>query len=126
MRSAHCSARPSDSAWDYVGSLGLNQRLNKRIDGHIFALSPYFVFCNFVRSDKAHKVAPAMAGGVSNRLWSIDDIVALIDARAPTRHSSEARCAPVRRRKARPPAWMPSLLLVLAERSIGPAKQPDQ
>lgn len=50
---------------------------------HIYALSLYFVFYNFVRTHKAHKLSPAMAAGVADKLWSMDDIVALIDARAP-------------------------------------------
>src|SRR3954468_17549197 len=33
---------------------------------------------NFVRIHKTLRVAPAMAAGISNRLWSMHDIVALI------------------------------------------------
>jgi len=61
----------------------LTNAFSKKIDMHIHALSLYFVFYNFVRTHKAHKLSPAMAAGVSDRLWSMDDIVALIDARAP-------------------------------------------
>jgi hypothetical protein len=41
----------------------------EKIDNHI-----HFVFCNFVR--------PGMAAGVIDKLWSIEDIDALIEARA--------------------------------------------
>lgn len=61
----------------------LTNAFSKKIDSHIHALSLYFVWYNFVRTHKAHKLSPAMAAGVSDRLWSMDDIVALIDARAP-------------------------------------------
>ena len=60
----------------------LTNAFSKKIDMHIHALSLYFVFYNFVRTHKAHKLSPAMAAGVSERLWSMDNIVALIDARA--------------------------------------------
>jgi hypothetical protein len=54
----------------------------KKIDNHIHALSLYFVFYNFVRTHKAHKLSPAMAAGVTDKLWSMEDIDALIEARA--------------------------------------------
>jgi hypothetical protein len=41
----------------------------------------YFVFYNFVRTHKAHKLSPAMAAGVVDKLWSIEDIDAPIEVR---------------------------------------------
>lgn len=41
----------------------------------------YFVRYNFVRIHKSLKMTPAMASGVSSRLWKVADIVALVDAR---------------------------------------------
>jgi len=52
-------------------------------DRHAHALSLYFVLYNFVRMHKALRMSPAMAAGVADHLWSMEDIVALIDARAP-------------------------------------------
>jgi hypothetical protein len=42
----------------------------------------YTVWYSFVRINKAVKMAPAMAAGVSSRLWEMSEIVALIDAAA--------------------------------------------
>lgn len=61
----------------------LTNAFSKKIDMHIHALSLYFVFYNFVRMHKTLRMSPAMAAGVSDRLWSMEDIVALIDACAP-------------------------------------------
>lgn len=37
------------------------------------------MYYNFVRIHKTLRVTPAMAAGVTDRLWEIDDIVALLD-----------------------------------------------
>lgn len=61
----------------------LTNAFSKKVDNHVHALSLYFVWYNFARQHKAHKLSPAMAAGIADRLWSMEDIVALIDARAP-------------------------------------------
>ena len=61
----------------------LGNAFSKKIDNHIHALSLYFVWYNFCRQHKAHKLSPAMAAGVANKLWSMEDIAALVEARAP-------------------------------------------
>ncbi len=43
----------------------------------------YTVWYNFVKIHKTLKMTPAMAAGVSHRLWSMEDVVALIDAPKP-------------------------------------------
>ncbi len=61
----------------------LTNAFSKRIDNHCHALALYFVWYNFVRIHKSLRVTPAMAAGVTNRLWEMKDIVALIDASEP-------------------------------------------
>ena len=47
-------------------------------------VAPYTVWYNFVKQHKSLKgLTPAMAAGVTARLWSMEDVVALIDAAAP-------------------------------------------
>ena len=58
----------------------LTNAFSKKVENHCHALALYFVFYNFVRQHKSlNKLSPAMAAGVSDRLWSMEDIVALID-----------------------------------------------
>lgn len=60
----------------------LTNAFSKKAENHLHAQALYFMFYNFVRMHKTLRMAPAMAAGVSDRLWSMEDIVALIDARA--------------------------------------------
>ncbi len=61
----------------------LTNAFSKKLDNHIHALALYFAFYNFCRIHKTLKVTPAMAAGITDRLWSLEDIVARIDADAP-------------------------------------------
>jgi IS1 family transposase/lambda repressor-like predicted transcriptional regulator len=61
----------------------LTNAFSKRIDNHCHALALYFVWYNFVRVHKTLRVTPAMEAGISDRLWDMSDIVAMIDENAP-------------------------------------------
>lgn len=61
----------------------LTNAFSKKLDNHIHALALYFCFYNFCRIHKSLKVTPAMAAGITDRLWSLEDIVAKIDDMAP-------------------------------------------
>lgn len=56
---------------------------SKKYANHVYALALYFMFYNFVRIHKSLRVTPAMAAGISDRVWSLEDIVAEIEARSP-------------------------------------------
>jgi IS1 family transposase len=58
----------------------LTNAFSKKAENHLYAQALYFMFYNFVRMHKTLRMAPAMAAGISDQLWSMDDIVALIDA----------------------------------------------
>lgn len=60
----------------------LTNAFSKKLDNHIHALALYFMFYNFTRIHKSLKVTPAMAAKITDRLWSMEDIVNAIDALA--------------------------------------------
>jgi IS1 family transposase len=53
---------------------------SKKFENHCHMVSLYTVWYNYVRRNSAVRMAPAMAAGISDRLWDMADIVALIDA----------------------------------------------
>jgi IS1 family transposase len=61
----------------------LTNAFSKKLDNHIHALALYFVFYNFTRIHKTLRMSPAMAAGVTDRLWSLDDVIVKIDELAP-------------------------------------------
>ena len=60
----------------------LTNGFSKKVESHAHMVALYTVWYNFVRIHKTLRVAPAMAAGISDRLWSMNDVVALIDAQA--------------------------------------------
>jgi IS1 family transposase len=58
----------------------LTNAFSKKLDNHIHALALYFVFYNFTRIHKTLRMSPAMAAGVTDRLWEIADIAFLVEA----------------------------------------------
>jgi len=57
----------------------LTNAFSKRIDHHVAAISLHFMYVNFVRIHQTLRVTPAMAAGVTDRLWDMSDVVALLD-----------------------------------------------
>ncbi|MCZ6522813.1 MAG: IS1 family transposase, partial [Alphaproteobacteria bacterium] len=56
---------------------------SKKFENHCHMVALYTVWYNFARINSAVRMAPAMAAGVSDRLWEMGDIVKLIDEAAP-------------------------------------------
>jgi IS1 family transposase len=53
---------------------------SKKVENHEHALALHYVHYNFARAQKALKGTPAMAAGLTNRVWSVEDIIGLLDA----------------------------------------------
>jgi hypothetical protein len=58
----------------------LTNGFSKKAQNHLYAQALYFMFYNFVRVHKTLRMSPAMAAGIADHLWAMEDIVALIDA----------------------------------------------
>jgi len=52
---------------------------SKKIENHIHAIALHYMYYNFARIHASLRCSPAMAAGLSKKLWSIEDIVNLLD-----------------------------------------------
>ena len=59
----------------------LTNAFSKKVENHMYAVALHFMHYNFVRIHKTLRVTPAMEAGVTERLWEMSDIVALIEKR---------------------------------------------
>ena len=58
----------------------LTNGFSKKVENHAYAVAMHMMYYNFVRLHSTLRMSPAMAAGVSNRLWEIGEIVALVEA----------------------------------------------
>ncbi len=64
----------------------LTNALSKKVENHAYAIALHMMYYNFVRIHEKLRVSPAMAAGVTDRLWEIGDIAALVEvAEAPAK-----------------------------------------
>lgn len=62
----------------------LTNAFSKKVENHAHAVALHMMYYNFVRIHQTLRVTPAMAAGVSDRLWEIGDIVKLVEAVEPS------------------------------------------
>ena len=55
----------------------------KKVENHANAVALHFMYYNFVRVHQTLKVTPAMQAGLTDRLWDIAVLVAIVDANEP-------------------------------------------
>ncbi len=61
----------------------LTNAFSKKIENHAYAVALHMMYYNFVRIHSTLRMSPAMAAGVSGRLWEIGDIVKLVEDGEP-------------------------------------------
>ena len=58
----------------------LTNAFSKKMKNHEHAMALHFLYYNFVRIHKTLKVTPAMAAGVTDRLWEVSDTITVSEA----------------------------------------------
>jgi IS1 family transposase len=68
----------------------LTNGFSKKLENHAYSVALFVMFYNFYRIHKTLRVTPAMEAGISETLWSVEDIVKLVEAK-------EANAIPTKR-----------------------------
>src|SRR6202162_338386 len=80
--------------WTVRGTMRRYTRLSngfsRKMENHAAATALNYFAYNFIKIHRTLRTSPAMAAGVTGRLWSVEDFVALWDADAPLRVEREA------------------------------------
>jgi hypothetical protein len=53
---------------------------SKKLENHALSVNLHYMHYNFCRLHKTLRITPAMAAGVTDRLWSVSDIVTILEA----------------------------------------------
>jgi IS1 family transposase len=61
----------------------LTNAFSKKIENHVAAVSLYFAYYNFCRVHQTIRVTPAMEAGISDHVWSVEELVALLPVAQP-------------------------------------------
>jgi IS1 family transposase len=56
----------------------LTNGFSKKVENHEHALALYFMYYNFCRIHQTLRVTPAMEAGVSDHVWSLDEVIDLL------------------------------------------------
>ena len=55
----------------------LTNRFSKKVENHAAMVAIHFMHYNFARIHKTLRVTPAMAAGLTDHVWSLEEIVLL-------------------------------------------------
>jgi hypothetical protein len=57
----------------------LTNGFSKKAENHAYSVAIHFMHYNFVRIHQSLRITPAMAAGVTSKLWSMIDMVRVIE-----------------------------------------------
>jgi IS1 family transposase len=59
----------------------LTNAFSKKLENHAAAVSLHMMHYNFVRVHQTLKTTPAVAAGVANHIWTVEEIIGLLDSK---------------------------------------------
>jgi hypothetical protein len=70
----------------------LTNAFHKKFDNHATLVAIHAVYYNFARIHKTLRITPSMAAGLSDHVWSLEEIVMMADSYA----SKPGKCGPIK------------------------------
>jgi IS1 family transposase len=67
----------------------LTNAFSKKIENHAAAVAIWFMYYNFCRVHQTLRVTPAMEAGISNHVWTLDEMCALLPERVSSMRQAE-------------------------------------
>lgn len=58
----------------------LTNGFSKKIENHGHAVVLHYIYYNFCRVHQTLRVTPAMEAGITDHVWGIEEVVALLEA----------------------------------------------
>ena len=54
---------------------------SKKVENHIASIAIHYMHYNFCRVHESIRVTPAMEAGIANHVWSIEEVIALLNVK---------------------------------------------
>jgi hypothetical protein len=61
----------------------LTNALSRKLENHAASVALYFIWYNFGRVHQTLKATSAMAAGISDHVWTVEEMVGLLEAVEP-------------------------------------------
>ena len=71
-----------------LGLVGAWCQTTRSVENHAWAVSLHMMHYNFARIHKTLRVTPAMAAGVADHVWTLEEIAALSQPVAPVKRGT--------------------------------------
>lgn len=69
----------------------LTNGFSKKIDNHRHMVALHYMFYNFCRIHQSLRVTPAMQSGLADRIWTVEELCALLPKPVPKKNDAEKR-----------------------------------
>ena len=66
----------------------LTNGFSKKAENHAHMVALHFMHYNFCRIHQSLRISPAMAAGVTDKLWNVEDVIGLLDAAEAEREAA--------------------------------------